>query len=326
MDKGGLRLDKIDRYWNPAMRTTSPFDPSPAVRKRLLATRITGSRYIFPNLAPSPDAEWELALGGREECASDYLVSRDRYPFHVVEYVAAGSGKVRLGRGREHEIGPGSVFSYAPDMKCWMRTDPAKPLTKFFFALAGSGVAKRLSEARLPAGAVRRFVVPSEVITIAEDIIHEGQRHSTHAKAICLKLVELMLLKVAGGTRRAGKGDERARENFLRCRALIEAHADSLCSLGDISSALEMDGASVCRLFRRFQGTSPYQYLLRRKMALAAEHLVESCTLVRIAAERVGFADPYHFARCFKKVHGVTPSEVRRYRTNHLEGPPKMTQ
>ncbi|HEY9249839.1 MAG TPA: hypothetical protein VIO38_11930, partial [Rariglobus sp.] len=35
-------------------------------------------------------------------------------------------------------------------------------------------------------------------------------------------------------------------------------------------SAAGLEESSVCRLFRRYQDTNPYQYLLRRKMNLAA--------------------------------------------------------
>lgn len=289
--------------------------PGSALRERLLSARVAGSRYIFPNLAPPRDSTWTLALAGREECAPDYLVERDSYPFHVIEYVAEGSGVAQLGRRPEKRIAAGSIYSYAPDMRCRLRTDPAFPLVKFFFALAGRGVAKVLAQAALPPGTIRRFAAPAEGLTIAEDIIHEGQRHTPAAPAVCLKLLELLLLKAADASGETTSGDQRARDNFLRCRALIEARADHLDSLEEIAAGVKLDSASICRLFRRFQGTSPYQYLLRRKMALAAEYLIDSGGLVKEAAARVGFDDPYHFARCFKAVHGVPPSEVRRFRT-----------
>jgi AraC-like DNA-binding protein len=47
-------------------------------------------------------------------------------------------------------------------------------------------------------------------------------------------------------------------------------------------------------------------------MNLAAEFLVDGRGLVKEAAQRVGFADPYHFSRCFKAVHGVAPSGLQR--------------
>ena len=298
-----------------AQRHTKSISPE-MVRDQLLARQVAGSRYIFPNLSPAPGGKWMLALAGREECASDYVVNRTAYPFHVVEYVAEGRGVVRFGAGEEQNVAAGSVYCYAPNTPLVLRTDPAAPMVKFFFALSGREVSRRLAAVRLMPGTVRKFGAPAEVLSIAEDVIREGQRHGKHAPAICLKLVELLLLKVADATGEAGGGDDRARENFLRCKAAIEAHASELRSLDEIAAAVRLDGASVCRLFRRFQGTSPYQYLLRRKMTLAAEYLIERGGLVKEAAERVGFADPYHFARCFKLVHGVTPSEVRRYRTS----------
>lgn len=291
-------------------------DPVPAagVRERLLAARVVGSRYIFPNLAPSRDEAWTIALAGREECAPDYVVDRTSYPFHVIEYVAEGRGVAGLGRRSEQRISAGSIFVSGPTMKCRIRTDAAFPLVKFFFAVAGGEVERRLSEVDLRPGTIRRFAAPAEGLTIAEDIIHEGQRHSARAPAVCLKLLELLLLKAAEAPGEISARDARARENFLRCRALIETHADRWRTLEEIAAAAKLDGASVCRLFRRFHGTSPYQYLLRRKMALAAEYLIDSGGLVKEAAARVGFSDPYHFARCFKAVHGVAPSELHRLR------------
>lgn len=322
MDKADPVMDILDRLMEPFPALLSPQRPAPPpadVRGRLLSPRVAGSRHIFLNLAPARTTRWALALAGREECTPEYLIDRESYPFHVVEYIAAGRGVVRLGNGPSETVGPGAVFAYAPTMRSWMQTDPSAPLVKFFFAVAGSEVPGRLALAKLAPGVIRRLAVPAEVLSVAEDIVREGQRHSLRAQAICLKLVELFLLKVADAVERADSAEQRARETFLRCKALIEARADSLMALGDVADELRLDPSSICRLFRRFQGATPYQYLLRRKMALAAEFLVETGGLVKEAAERVGFADPYHFARCFKKVHGVPPSTVRRYRTGVAE-------
>lgn len=284
------------------------------LRARLLAPRVAGSRYIFPNLAAARRTRWALALAGREECAPDYLVERERYPFHVVEYVAAGRGEVRLGDGRARAVQAGAVFAYAPDMRCRLRADPAAPWVKFFFALVGRDVGTRLREAGLAPGTVRQFSLPTQGLALAEEILHEGERHGGRSAEICLKLIELLLLKVADSPGRAQSGATRARENFLRCRALVETQARELASLEDIARAAQLDGASVCRLFRRFEGRSPYQFLLRRKMSLAAEFLVQGGGLVKEAAAHVGFADPAHFARCFRQIHGTSPSELLAWR------------
>ena len=279
----------------------------------LLSTRIAGSRYVFPRLAPPRGTRWTLALAGREECRADYVVDRTRYPFHVLEFIVAGRGRVRIGDGREQRIEAGSVFACPADAPTFIATDADAPLVKFFFALHGADVAARLKEAGVPLGTVRQAGPMPEAVATAEELVREGQRHHPAAPAICLKLLEIFLLRfqsaVAG---RGSGGDDRARATFLRCKALIDERAERLQTLEDLAAEVHLAPATVCRLFRRFQGVSPYQYLMRRKMTLAAQLLLEQGALVKEAAARVGFADPYHFSRCFRSVHGVPPAALRK--------------
>lgn len=287
--------------------------PSPAALGHLLSSQIAGSRYIFPDLAPARAARWTLAMAGREECRPDYVVDRPSYPFHVIELIVRGSGRVRLGGGRWQRIGAGAIFSCDATAACRIETDPREPLVKYFFALHGRDVRARLQAVRLRPGVVRHTPILAEAIAAAEEVIREGQRHHPMTAEICLKLVELLLLRVATGSGPAQRpSDERARESFLRCKALIDDSAHVLQTLEAVADAVRLDPSTICRLFRRFQGISPYQYLMRRKMTLAAEHLLESGVLVKEAAARVGFQDPYHFSRSFKGVHGVSPDQLRR--------------
>ncbi|HEY9249435.1 MAG TPA: helix-turn-helix transcriptional regulator, partial [Rariglobus sp.] len=143
-------------------------------------------------------------------------------------------------------------------------------------------------------------------------LVREGQRTGALARTICAQLFELLLLKIEDAAGAVAQGDP-AQENFQRCKALIDAEAERLMTLREIAAAAGLEESSVCRLFRKYQDTSPYQYLLRRKMNLAAAFLVQGRGRVKEAAQRVGFADPYHFSRCFKSVHGVAPSELLKH-------------
>jgi AraC-like DNA-binding protein len=75
-----------------------------------------------------------------------------------------------------------------------------------------------------------------------------------------------------------------------------------------------MDAAYLCRLFQRYDHQSPYQFLLRLKMNLAAEWLQPPDALVKQVAEHAGFSDQFHFSRAFKSVFGVAPDIFRRLR------------
>ncbi len=279
----------------------------------LLSQQVSGARYFFLNLAPHPKERLTLVMGGRERCNADYVVARRAFPFHVLEYVVAGEGTVRLDR-RQHTLGPGMVFAYAPTTDCEIHTDPRNPMVKYFLSFSGAGVPLRLRRCGVPLGSARQLAAHAEVTSVLEDLVREGQRSGALAPRICAALFELLLLKIEDTSTLAPHTSEPAREAFLRCKALIDAGAERIGTLEEIATTTGVEASSVCRWFRRYQGTSPYQYLLRRKMNLAAEYLVENGGLVKEVAQRVGFSDPYHFSRAFKAVHGVAPRALLRYR------------
>jgi AraC family transcriptional regulator len=299
MDNCGFRMEKIGRP-----DTTG-----------LLSQQVTGARYFFLNLAPNRKDPLTLVMGGREHCNPDYVVARRGFPFYVLEYVVSGHGTVRLDQ-RRHALGPGVVYAYAPTTHCEIHADPRDPMVKYFLSFAGTQGAARLRRCGVPPGSTRQLAAHAEITSVLEDLVREGQRSGALASPICAALFELLLLKIEDTATLAPHASEPAREAFLRCKALIDADAERLGTLEQIAGAAGVEASSVCRWFRRYQGTSPYQYLLRRKMNIAAEHLVENGGLVKEAAQRVGFADPYHFSRAFKAVHGVAPRALLRYRQN----------
>ncbi len=297
MDISGTSMDKI----------------GPRSAEALLSKQVTGTRYFFLNLAPGIGSKGVVVtLGGRERCNPDYEIRRRSYSYHCLEYVAEGAGEVELD-GEKHPLGPGSVFAYGPSTRCMMRTEPARPMLKYFVCIAGAGAAGRLRRAGVGPGAVRALAAHAEIRGVMDDLVREGQRVSPLTGAICAQLFELLLLKIEDAATSVSAQGDPAQESFRRCKALIDAEAERLHTLREIAQATGLEESSVCRLFRRYQDTSPYQYLLRRKMNLAAAFLVQG-GLVKEAAQRVGFADPYHFSRCFKAIHGVPPSELSRHR------------
>lgn len=281
--------------------------------RALLSQQVSRARYFFLNLAPARGARTGPALGGRELCNPDYRVDREAYAYAGLEYVAEGAGRVELD-GVAHVLAPGAVFAYDRSTRCAIHTDPARPMVKYFVCLAGAKAGRRLAQAGVAPGRVLLLAAHAELRGLFEDLIHEGERRGRLAKALCATRLELLLLKVEEHVRQGVHGGDPARERFLRCRTLIEERAEQLATLEEIAAAAGLEVSSVCRLFRRYHDCSPYQHLLRRKMTLAAEHLVENGGLVKEAAQRVGFADPYHFSRCFKAVHGVAPRDLLRYR------------
>ena len=160
-------------------------------------------------------------------------------------------------------------------------------------------------------GPLQRGVVqvsdPLAIADIFEDLHRSAQTGSLQSTEICLLLLQGLVLRIAElGTDRLNT-NERALQSYRRCRACIETEARTLKTLTDIARKSHLNPAYLCRIFRRFAGTTPYKHLMRQKMNQAADRLQHSDMLVKEVANELGFSDPFHFSRGFKAVHGISP-------------------
>ncbi len=285
--------------------------PRPTPSDAVLSTQVSGSRYFFLGLAGTSRAGVIPAYGGFEQCDPDYVVQREGFHFCALEFVVAGEGAVRL-NGVEHPLRAGSLFHYDHSTRLEIRTDPARPMAKYFLCLTGARSRARLRAAGLKPGGLLQLAMFTEVQRLWDDLIREGGHHRPTAGRLCAALTEVLLLKIEELAGLSVSPGQAAEESFLRCKGVIEAQAASLATLTDITRATGVGATRLSRLFRRFQGLSPYQFLLHRKMTLAAELLMNPAALVKEAAAQVGFSDPYHFSRCFKQVHRVAPKDFQR--------------
>jgi AraC-like DNA-binding protein len=70
----------------------------------------------------------------------------------------------------------------------------------------------------------------------------------------------------------------------------------------------------LCRLFRRYLGITPWQYLERLRLRVAHYLLQETGLSVGDVAFLAGFNDLRHFQRLFKRAYGKPPNSVRSQR------------
>ena len=69
----------------------------------------------------------------------------------------------------------------------------------------------------------------------------------------------------------------------------------------------------LARQFRIMFGTSPYRYLLMRRLDFARERIDQERPLIEVAYD-AGFADQAHFTRAFRSAFGLTPARYRALR------------
>jgi AraC family transcriptional regulator len=83
-------------------------------------------------------------------------------------------------------------------------------------------------------------------------------------------------------------------------------------SLGELAAVVGLSEEHFCRAFGRSVGTSPYQWLLKRRMARARELLADRSLSLTVVAQEVGYTGQSAFGAAFRKITGCTPSQYRR--------------
>lgn len=270
------------------------------------STQTRQAERFFLGLTPDTDSRLAVVAGGVELCAPDYAIQRHSFPFHGMEFVAAGEGVAILG-GRRFELGPGCAFAYGTQSPHELRNCPERPLRKYFVDFAGSEAAGLLAAVPLPPGVVVQMRDLEALVACWDLLVARGSSGSVRAGACCTALLRALAALMADSALPYGTAQSQAFISFQRCRDYCRRHFLDLQEGRELAAACHVDMAYMCRLFQRFEGRSPYQYLLRLKMNHAANLLRTPGARVKDVAIEAGGWQPGQFSRAFKKVFGVSP-------------------
>ena len=285
--------------------------PSPQSQPEFFSPQVREATRFYLDLAPPNTCRLVAVCGGREHCTPDYAIHRADFPYFAVEFVAQGKGSLNLA-GREYTLVPGTIFTYGPGVPQHITGNAAHSLVKYFVDFTGSQAPRLLAEYVLSPGRVTRVSDPGEIQDAFDNLIHNGLKNSRYSYRLCEVLLEYLLLKIADLSVPGNAAQSPAFATYRRCRRHIQTHYARLKTLAQISKQCHVDPAYLCRLFRRYDHQSPYQFLLRLKMNQAAGRLLDPGTLVKQVAAELEFEDPCHFSRAFKSVFGLSPEAFRR--------------
>ena len=103
-----------------------------------------------------------------------------------------------------------------------------------------------------------------------------------------------------------------ARQVILQAAETLRKNYQKELSLADLLADAHMSKSYFLRLFRRYMGTTPYNYLVNFRITQAKELLVLTDHSVTEIAQQVGFGDASNFSTRFAKATGQSPLQYRK--------------
>jgi AraC-like DNA-binding protein len=231
--------------------------------------------------------------------------------FHV-------GGQVRVEHHGEFELRPGHVHLIPAG-------DAHRVLTASQAEVWGLAFCRtclpqeRFQDLLEPLDRVRRGAAPyvelpadrqGHVLTLLREIERE-QSLSIGAMPVVLEsLVGLLLAEIVRAGPRESSAD-RAPSMVGDVLSLIEARCLGPLTLNEVAESVRRSPAHVTTAVKAATGRTVVQWIIEGRLAESRRRLLDTDEFVDVIAERVGYADPSHFVRMFRRRHGATPAAWR---------------
>ncbi|MNI60178.1 Transcriptional activator NphR [compost metagenome] len=108
-----------------------------------------------------------------------------------------------------------------------------------------------------------------------------------------------------------GKRSGKASETIARVRRLIESRYAENLTVADIAAGVYLSPTYVRLLFKQETGETLFEYLTKVRIEQAKLLLKDPQNKFYEVCYAVGYTDPSHFSKLFKKMTGYTPSAYR---------------
>lgn len=151
-----------------------------------------------------------------------------------------------------------------------------------------------------------------QISQIIADSVHEFKSSPVDAKSLSIHCYRLLMNFIDGVYTQDLSQEPLYLQYIAPVIKEIETHFADKLTVQDLSAKVYITPQYLSRLFRRFLGSSTYEYLTTYRINKAKEYLLTNPHLdVGHIAGLVGFDDVSHFIAMFRKVAGITPLDFR---------------
>jgi len=246
----------------------------------------------------------------------------------VLDYLRHGHQQQRVGEGpaftREAQV----AALYAPGTHYHELREAEPPLDEAWIVFHAEGDADRVLRSLVGEAGYCHLHDPECLIgdrltATGDAVLLRPPGYLFRVPALVLELLALCTTStpLAGQRRLVRAASLDAADDSLPARVErhVREHLDATLRVADLAAHVGMSPSAFAHLYPRLAGESPYQTILRLKLAQAKVLLTQQGLSVKQTASRLGFGHEFNFSRAFRRQEGISPRQfvhaVRRRTT-----------
>ncbi|MDF2669927.1 MAG: AraC family transcriptional regulator [Paenibacillus sp.] len=243
---------------------------------------------------------------------------------HSFWLIVKGKGTFKI-NGTLYPAEPGKLFFFVPDMLVERSADPEQPIEYYFvrfhyketYEEKEQWISRSATECSFPLQGMYATQNTPQLIYLMEQLFALWQRRG-HLTAMRRKILlhEFLLAFLQDLRAQRIAGDTTAAIEFTQ--EFMAQHYQEPLTLEQLAQLAGLSVSHYSRLFKKYIGYSPIDFLTHLRMDRAKELLVLSDYRLKSIAASVGYVDEFYFSRIFKKVIGFSP---RDYAKKHRAEP-----
>lgn len=262
-----------------------------------------------------------LLLVGHQKCDASWRQKLRTIQHHSLWLIIKGRGTFTI-NGIHYPAEPGKLFCFAPGMVVERTGDPEHPLEYYFLRFhytecyeeKEQWIVRNAAESSFPLEGMYTMTNAPQLIYLFEQLDSLWKRRG-HMTAMRRKLLlqEFLLTLVQDFRAQKATGDTTA--SIEQTQDYMIGHYQEPLTLESLAQMAGLSVSHYSRLFKKYIGYSPIDYLTHLRVDRAKELLVLSDYRLKSIAHSVGYTDEFYFSRIFKKVTGISPRDyAKRHR------------
>ena len=273
--------------------------------------------FSFTVLPPEELLDLRLFQCGTEQCTPLHSFGpfvRNHYLFH---YIISGRGYLDAtavdGTTQRYDLEPGQGFLITPGCINTYSADRLDPWKYVWLEFDGLRAAEYLNEAGLSAAQpIYRPDGEGQTERVRDAMLRIAGQH----KAPVLRLVGYLCLfldeLIQTSATRQGPRETQMRDFYIQeAVSYMEQNYHRDLTIAEIANMCRLNRSYFSKLFKEKKGCSPQEYLIRLRLAKAADLMRTTKISIGDISASCGYPNQLHFSQVFKQHYGVSPREWR---------------